>query len=123
MQYGHSLLLSTDYQWDISLDKHGRINTCTGAYAIAQNAANAIKLFTNDAYFDPERGVPHFVVELGLQLQSSILRSRFKSAAQSVDGVASATVEDISVDKERVLNCHVKLYLLDGHEVDEDVVI
>lgn len=123
MSTGHSLQLSTDELWDIQLDNHGRIIECTGAYAIAQHAANAIKLFTNDAYFDPERGIPHFVVDLGRRLQPSIIRSRFKDAAQSVDGVASANVVNIELSKDRVVSCEVNLYLLDGSEVNTDVVL
>lgn len=123
MSTGHSLQLSTDDLWDIQLDNHGRIRECTGAYAIAQHAANAIKLFTNDAYFDPDRGIPHFVVDLGRRLQPSIIRSRFKDAAQSVAGVASANVVNIELGKGRVVSCEVNLYLLDGSEVNTDVVL
>lgn len=123
MSLGHSLQLSTDGLWDIQLDNHGRIIECTGAYAIAQHAANAIKLFTNDAYFDPDRGIPHFVVDLGCRLQPSIIRSRFKDAAQGVAGVASANVVNIELGKDRVVGCEVNLYLLDGSEVNTDVVL
>lgn len=123
MDAGHSLYLSTDELWDIELDNHGRIRECVGPYAIAQNAANAIKLFTDDAYYNPERGVPHFVVDLGCKLQPSIIRSRFKDAAQSVEGVASATVTDIELKQDGTMMCSLNLYLVDGDEVSTDVAI
>ena len=58
MAYGHSLLL--DVEWDIQLDASGNIAVTTGDYAVAQNVSNAVRLFTNDAYYDPDRGIPHF---------------------------------------------------------------
>ena len=47
-ELGHTLLLSDD--WDLMLDSGGNIRTATGAYGIAQNVANRVRLFTNDAY-------------------------------------------------------------------------
>lgn len=123
MGIGHSLYLSTDDLWDIELDSHGRIRECMGPYAIAQNAANAIKLFTEDAYYNPERGIPHFVVDLGCRLQPSIIRSRFKDAAQGVEGVAAANVQDIRLEKDGTMLCSLDLYLTDGSEVSTDVAI
>ena len=113
MNLGHSLRLTVDQDWDIQLDSHGRIVTCTGPYAIAQHVSNAIKLWTNDAYFDPQSGIPHKVVDLGIKLQPSIVISRFKSAALSVEGVAGVDVQDLKTDK-RKLTCMVNLHLTDG---------
>ena len=49
-ELGHTLLLSDD--WDLMLDSGGNIRTATGAYGIAQNVANRVRLFTNDAYYN-----------------------------------------------------------------------
>lgn len=120
---GHSLELTTDDQWDIQLDSHGRLKECTGAYAIAQHAANAIKLFTNDAYYEPEKGIPHFVIDLGRKLHPAIIRSRYEGAAKSIAGVAAAKMNDLELDKDRRMTCSMTLYLIDGNEASINVDI
>ena len=85
---GHTLLLDTD-AWDLTLDSGGNIATGTGSYAIAQNVANAVRLFTNDAWYAPDEGIPHFMVELGTLPEQSVVRSRVTQAALGVDGVVA----------------------------------
>ena len=58
-----TLLLDKD--WDLTLDKSGRIAVADGPYATAQNVANECRLFTDDACFDTERGIPYYVIALG----------------------------------------------------------
>lgn len=86
-----------DDQWDLTLDANGGIATVSGEYGIAQNASNAIRLFTNDAYYDPERGIPHFAVDLIKAPQESVIRSRFLRAALGVDGVKTAEITNLAV--------------------------
>ena len=107
----HTLFL--DANWDITLDTGGYIATTTGAYAIAQNVANAVRLFTNDAYFDADKGIPHFQIELGHKPPYSILRTRILEAARAVEGVADATVE-FTDPENRVLGGEILLTLTDG---------
>ena len=45
---GHTLMLDPD-EWDLILDDGGQIVDTAGAYGIAQNVANAVRLFTDDA--------------------------------------------------------------------------
>ncbi len=80
--------------WDIHINESGDIATSTGSYAIAQNVANAVRLFTNDAYFDRDKGIPHYDVELGYtEAESqSALQNRIQEAALAVDGVTAAEV-------------------------------
>lgn len=88
----YTLILNDN--WDISVDESGNIATSDGTYAIAQNAANAVRLFTDDAYFDRTRGIPHFDIELGNKgsdAQSTLI-NRIKKAVLAVDGVADAEV-------------------------------
>ena len=47
-------------EWDLILDDGGQIVDTAGAYGIAQNVANAVRLFTDDAYYFRDRGIPHF---------------------------------------------------------------
>lgn len=89
-----ALTLTLNSKWDIALNESGDIATSSGSYAIAQNVANAVRLFTNDAFFDTDRGIPHFEIELGnnpAQARST-LANRIKQAALSVEGVTAAEV-------------------------------
>lgn len=70
----HTLLLTDD--WDLTLDSAGDIATSTGAYSIAQNVGNAVRLFTNDAWFNPERGIPHFAIDLARMPALSVFREQ-----------------------------------------------
>lgn len=119
INYGHSLLLSDD--WDLQLDVTGNIATTTGAYAIAQNVANSIRLFTDDAYYEPERGIPHFALDLSRKPALSVIRSRFQQAAEEWDGVAKAQVIDLQIDDNRTLSGDIRLYL--NNETTADVAI
>jgi hypothetical protein len=95
MAYGHSLLL--DAEWDIQLDASGNIAVTTGDYAVAQNVSNAVRLFTDDAYYDPDRGIPHFAITLGRKPSMSVFRAVVRQAALGVDGVKAADVKDITL--------------------------
>lgn len=95
-----ALTLKLDEHWDISLTGSGNLQTASESYAIAQTAANAVKLFRNDAFFDWERGIPHFDVELKPRPSLAVLRNRIHEAAMTVDGVESAyvTLDEINRD-------------------------
>lgn len=116
MSIGHTLALDLD-RWDVTLDPVGNIATATGTYAIAQNVANAVRLFTNDAWFDPDRGIPHFIVDLGRMPEGGVFRSRIRAAALTVDGVADAAVEIAGIEN-RTLRGTVSLTTTEGDAVD-----
>lgn len=97
----HSLLLAPD-TWDLFVDPNGNIAECYAEYAITQNVSNACRLFTNDAYYEPDRGIPHFAVELKEQPALSILKTRLKEAAENVDGVSLASVNNINIANRQV---------------------
>lgn len=89
---GNTLYLTPD-NWDITLDSSGRLQTSANAYAIAQNVANAVRLFTNEAFFAMDEGIPHFEIELGYTRPAlSVLRARIRETALNVEGVLDATV-------------------------------
>lgn len=77
--------------WDITLDKSGNIRTIDEGLAAATSVSNAIQLFTNDAYFDQDRGIPHFIIDLGNNISISVIRNRYRQAALSVQGIKEAT--------------------------------
>ena len=112
MTKGHTLKLNSE--WDLCLDEFGNIATITGDEAIAQNVCNALRLFTNDAWFDPDRGIDHFNLDLGVKPLLSQVRARFTQAAQSVDGVAAATITNLQVDDNRQLHGQVLVVTVNG---------
>lgn len=110
--------LYLDDRWDITLDGAGRLKTADGAYAVAQNVANAVRLFTEDAFYDWDRGIPHFDIELKPRPSAAVLRARIREAAMGVEGVLSATVELDEIDRStRELTGEVELTTTDGERL------
>ena len=98
-----TLLLNAD--WDLTLDKSGRIAVAEGAYATAQNVANECRLFTQDAYFEPDRGIPYYLIALGRKLSPSVLRARLRDAAylvEDVEDVTDVVLESLDTETRRV---------------------
>lgn len=109
----HTLYLQPD-SWDITLDSSGRIARSTQAYAIAQNVANAVRLFTGEAFFAMDEGIPHFDIELGKTRPALlVLRARMREAALNVEGVLDAqiTLDDV---QDRKLTGEILLTVADG---------
>jgi hypothetical protein len=110
----YTLTLDTS-AWDLTLDGAGNIATSTGLYAMAQNVANAARLFRGEAWFAKEKGVPHFEIELGhpCRISEPVLRSRVKRAALAVDGVVDAFVT-LSAEDGRVTGGEILIAASDG---------
>ena len=111
MNIGHTLALNVE--WDLELDAAGNISTLSEGDAVLQNVCNRLKLFTNDAYYDPERGVPHFSLELGVKPMLNLVRSRFIAAALTVPGVQNASIYNLTHDKDKRLLSGVLQVTLD----------
>jgi len=88
--------LTLNSAWDLTLDGTGRIALTGDDMATAQNVANEARLFTNDAYFIQDQGIPHFIVELGQQVSKSVLRSYLREAALRVSDVQEVLSVDIT---------------------------
>lgn len=86
-----SLLLDRD-AWDLVLDAAGNIAVCTEPYAIAQDVANACRLFAGELWYDTTKGVPYFQEILGHWPPLAVVRAHLTKAALSVPGVVSARV-------------------------------
>lgn len=98
-----TLLLNSN--WDLTLDKAGRIAIAEGAYATAQAVANECRLFTDDAYFEPDRGIPYYLIALGKKLSPSVLRARLRDAAllvEDVDEVTEIVLESLDTETRKV---------------------
>lgn len=102
--------------WDITLDGTGRIALAVGDSATAQNVANETRLFTKDAYFAQDQGVPHFLVELGRRVNPGVLRSYLRRAALNVPDVKEVLeVEIIGLDHQnRTLRGDIKFTTQEG---------
>ena len=86
--------------WDIGLSASGDLATVSGLYCDAQNVANAIRLFTRDAFLAQDKGVPHFDLDLGKMPAMSEVRSAYRKASKSVENIADARVEIVAFDKD-----------------------
>lgn len=111
---GYTLKLDVS-AWDLTLDDTGQIAVSDGAYAVAQNVANAQRLFKQDAYFNQKSGIPHFETELGnrFNIAAPILRTRMKKAAVGVESVKDANVI-LEYENGRVCGARTKITLVNG---------
>lgn len=103
-----TLTLDVD-KWDLVLDSRGNIADSTGDYATAQDVANAIRLFTREAYFNQNRGIPHFEIDLGVMPSLAQVRSRYRRAALGVENVKNASVSIYEITQERIMRGEVFL--------------
>ena len=115
----HTLHLEDD--WDLHVGDDGNLPKDYNAQGIAQNVANAFRLFTNDAYFFTERGIPHFLVELNAHPKLNILRSRLKKVALQVEGVKDCEINLMATDEDRALNGYAELTLINGEKTTVNI--
>jgi hypothetical protein len=85
-------LLLDQSTWDLVIDSAGNIAVASDPYALAQDAASAIKLFLGELWYDTTKGVPYFSTILGRAPPSTLLQAKFQKAALSVPGVTAARV-------------------------------
>lgn len=109
--------------WDVAVDAAGNIATTSGDYsgdyAVAQNAANACRLFYEDAPLDMTRGIPYFDITLGKKssVSASVLRSRIKDIVSEIYGVTDVEVA-IDYDNEgRIYGGEVQITTLNSKNV------
>jgi hypothetical protein len=78
--------------WDLVLDANVNLAVATEPYALAQDAASAIKLFLGEYYWDTTQGVPWLQQILGQRPAIALVKALLEQAAETVPDVASATV-------------------------------
>lgn len=96
-----TLLLDT-VRWDIVLDASRNIAVASEPYSLAQSAANAIRLFRGEQWYDTTQGVPYFQQILGQYPPVQLMKKAFEDAALTVPGVVSATCFITSIDGREV---------------------
>ena len=96
-----SIKLNND--WDLCLDAFGNLETCNDDDAICQDVACALRLFTNDSYYEPSKGIPYRDIVLGVTPFESLVRSELINTAKSVDGVLDADVESFTIENRALI--------------------
>lgn len=108
-----STLLLDTATWDLVLDANGNIAVATEPYALAQDAASAIKTFLGEVYWDTTVGVPYITQILGRNIPLPLLKQELINAALTVPGVVSAQVF-ISSLTDRILRGQVQVVSTTG---------
>jgi hypothetical protein len=83
----NTLLLDTN--WDIALDANGNIALASPPYAIAQDAASAVKTIAGECWYDTTLGVPYNRI-LGKTPPLQSVKAAFVKEALRVPDVTSA---------------------------------
>jgi hypothetical protein len=76
--------------WDLVTDTAGNIAVAAKPYALAQDAASAIKLFSGELWYDTTKGVPYWSEILGHGPPASLVKSKLTIAARTVPEVIAA---------------------------------
>lgn len=85
----NTLILAQD-TWDLITDISGNIAMATEPYAVAQDVASAIRVFTGDIWYNQAEGIPYFDTVLGRAPSMTYLRSQIEARALTVPGVERA---------------------------------
>lgn len=83
-------LLLNPLTWDLTVDANSNIAVADDPYAMAQDAASAIKLFKGELWYDTTQGVPYFESILGSAPNIALMKAKFNAAALTVPDVVSA---------------------------------
>jgi hypothetical protein len=108
-----TLLLDT-VTWDLAVDTAGNIAMATAPYALAQDAASAIRTFEGEVYFDVSLGIPYFTQILGYAPPISLMKAYFNEAALTVPGVVTSQCF-ITSWEDRVVQGQVQITDEDGN--------
>ena len=114
MSSQHTLVLEDD--WDLHVDPAGNLPRAFEAYSVAQNVANAFRLFTDDAWYFPQRGIAHFLIELKKDPMLNVLKVRLKQAALAVEGVKDCSIDILNLEN-RELSGMATLTLEDDSQI------
>lgn len=86
----YNTLLLDQTAWDLVLDSAGNIAMAEPPYALAQDVAGAVRLFLNELWYAPGKGIPYFEDVLGQLPPPSLLTGYIENAALTVPGVVQA---------------------------------
>lgn len=84
-------LLLDRTKWDLVVDTAGNIAMGKNPYALAQDAASAIRLFLGELWYNIDKGVPYWGQILGQTPPPvSLMKAKFEAAALTVPDVVEA---------------------------------
>lgn len=83
--------------WDLTLDAGRNIAVAAPPYALAQDAASAIRTFQGEVWFDTLLGIPYWEQVLGHNPPLELMKQLFIAAALTVPNVVDAVVYITSV--------------------------
>ena len=111
----YTLALTAD-NWDLSVGADGSLKTLKKDEASLQNVCNECRCFTDDLYFDRDRGIPWFDDQLGQKLRPAITQSDLRQAASRVDGVESVDEVNLTFlsDQDRTLHAEIEVTTENG---------
>lgn len=94
-------LLLDPVTWDLVLDSSGNIARATNPYAIAQDVASEVKLFSGELYYNSTKGLPYFeqIFAQAGPSAAAILVSQAQNAALNVPETVSAKVTALFFDR------------------------
>lgn len=105
-------LLLNPQTWDLTKDASGKIALAGDPYALAQNAATAIRTFLGEQWYNGTLGVPYQHV-LGQTPNIPLLKAKLVAAALTVPGVAGVQVFIMSIT-DRIVRGQVQVTASDG---------
>jgi len=101
-----SLYLRPD-SWDLAVTASGDIAVCTAPYALAQDAACAIRTFLGECWYRTDLGIDYFGEVLGRNPPAELVRAKITAEALRVPGVVAAKVYLSDIDREISGTVHV----------------
>jgi hypothetical protein len=83
--------------WDLAIDASGNIAAAQDPYALAQNAASAIRLFLGEQWYNTTLGVPYLTANgrsqiLARPVNVPLMKATLAAVAETVTGVSTAQV-------------------------------
>ncbi len=93
--------------WDILPDASGNMAVASGSYAICQNVASAIRVFSGECYYNTASGLPYRQHILAHAQAASVFRMQVAQAAGGVAGVAAAQCVLTGISANRQLSGYV----------------
>lgn len=85
-------LLLNPTSWDLVLDNAGNIATVDAPYALAQSAANALRTFLGEVWYNNNVGMPYWQSILGHPASLPAVLAQMQATALTVAGVTAAQV-------------------------------
>lgn len=95
--------------WDLVLDINGNMAVASAPYALAQDAASAIRTFQGEVYYNTQLGIPYWSEILGHFPPPALMKAYFNKAALTVPTVVKAQTFLNPIKSNRVASGQVQI--------------